>query len=98
IGMVLGALVAKVIYIDLILRASISVTEYVGAGILAAVVALLVARELDLSSASSIIAGEVRSRHIVITVSLSFAFLLVLFYLLKFSDKYSGGWLFLLFF
>jgi Undecaprenyl-phosphate glucose phosphotransferase len=97
LGMVLGAMLAKVIYLDLILRASAPATEYLGAGILAAVVLSVIARQFDINSPSSIVAGQPRSGHILIAVGLSFLFLLVLFYLLKVSEHYSRGWLLLWF-
>lgn len=95
LGMVLGAVGAKILYLDLFLHQPLSVTEYLGAGILAGIVASTIGREFDLNSSARIIAGEVRARDIFITVGLSFVFLLVLFYLLKVSDRYSRGWLLL---
>jgi putative colanic acid biosynthesis UDP-glucose lipid carrier transferase len=95
LGMVLGAVGAKIIYLDLFLHQPLPVTEYLGAGLLAGIVASTVGRELDLNSSARIIAGEIRARDIFITVGLSFASLLVLFYLLKVSDHYSRGWLLL---
>jgi FlaA1/EpsC-like NDP-sugar epimerase len=95
--MVLGAIGAKIIYLDLFLHQPLPIAEYFGAGILAGIVASTIARELDLNSSSQIIAGELRARDIFATVGLSFVFLLVLFYLLKVSDHYSRGWLLLWF-
>jgi len=95
IGMVIGAVVAKILYLDLLLHQRLPIAEYIGAGILAAIVAFVIGGELGLNSPSSIIAGEVRARDILITVGLSFVLIVVLFYLLKISDHYSRGWLLL---
>ncbi len=95
LGLVLGAVIAKIIYLDLFLQSPLPTAEYLGAGLLAAIVSSTIARECDLNSPSAIIAGEARLREIFITIGLSFVFLLVLFYLLKVSDHYSRGWLIL---
>ena len=93
LGIAFAALVAKVFYFDLILHLPTPVSFYLGVGILAAIVLSLIASQSVLHSTSAIVSGQLQSRLIIATVSLSFLLVLCLFYLLKVSDHFSRGWL-----
>ena len=96
LGIAVAALASKVIYLDLIIRSTEApLSLYLGAGILAAIVLLLVASQSCLLSTSAIVAAQFQALAIVTTVSLSFLLLLCIFYLLKISDQFSRVWLIL---
>jgi Undecaprenyl-phosphate glucose phosphotransferase len=92
LGIVLAALAAKELYFNIASVSPSPVSFYMGAGILASIIWSIIATQSGVLSASSIIEGGLRLRAIVTSVSLCFAFLLLLFYMLKMSDYVSRGW------
>ena len=92
-GIAISALAAEVFYFDVILHSSAPGSFYLGAGVLAAIVMALICRFSDLNSIPAIIAGEARTRMIMLSVSISFALLLCIFNLLSVSGSFPWGWL-----
>ena len=91
-GIVLASFGAKIVYFDIVLHTAAPDTFYLGAGVLAAIVMLLVGGLSRINATADIVAGEVKHRVIIMAASLSFLLLLWLFQLLKVSDRFSGGW------
>ncbi len=91
-GITLCALAAEVFYFDVILHSSAPGSFYLGAGVLAALVMALIGRLADLNSIPAIVAGEARTRIILLSVSTSFALLLSIFNLLSISGSFPWGW------
>ncbi len=91
-GIALSALVAQVFYFDVILHSPAPGSFYLGAGALAAIVLMVTGRLSDLYSVPAIIAGEAKTRVIVLAASISFALLFCLFNLLKISGSFPWGW------
>ena len=87
-GIAISALAAEVFYFDVILHSSAPGSFYLGAGVLAAIVMALICRFSDLNSIPAIIAGEARTRMIMLSVSISFALLLCIFNLLSVSGSF----------
>ncbi len=65
---------------------------YLGAGILAALVMSAIGRLADVNSVPAILAGEAKTRPILLCASGSFALLLCLFNLLDVADSFPWGW------
>ena len=92
-SVVASAIVAKLVYVDLVLREDVSVSFFFGTGVLAGLIYALVGHKLDLQSTADIVGLRFRAGGVVAAASLSFLLLLSLFYLLKISDQVSRGWL-----
>jgi putative colanic acid biosynthesis UDP-glucose lipid carrier transferase len=91
-GITLCAVMAKILYFDIILHSSAPSTFYLGAGALAAIVMWVTGSLSGLNSSGSILAGEIKARIIVLAASISFALLLCLFNLLDLSSSVIWGW------
>jgi Undecaprenyl-phosphate glucose phosphotransferase len=93
LGITLAALLAKTMYFDIVLHSEEPMSSYLGSGVLAGLVFLLVSSQSSLHSATAIIAKRVQPRALVTTVTVTFLVVLCIFYLLKISDVFSRAWL-----
>jgi Undecaprenyl-phosphate glucose phosphotransferase len=91
-GITLCATAAEIFYFDVILHCSAPGPFYLGAGLLAAIIMALIGRLASLNSVQTIIAGEWKTRVILLSVSICFAAMLCLFNLLQISGSFPWGW------
>jgi putative colanic acid biosynthesis UDP-glucose lipid carrier transferase len=88
----LAALIAKYVFINVDVTSAEPVSFYIGVGMLAAIVMMVISSQSEINSKSAMIAGLSKAPTIVATVSVSFLFLFCLFYLLHISDHFPTIW------
>ena len=93
LGIVLAALAAKLVYLDLFTYSHLPVSVYLGSGLLAGLLFYLITQHSSLNSACHFVTGRSQMRNIVLALSLSFLMVLGLVNLLKISHYFSRLWL-----
>jgi len=91
----LAALVAKWVYLGIVLGGPEELTRFALVGLLGALITFVVSRGYGLYGAAELLEGKASSTRLVLATSFSFMLLLTLAYVAKVSDVYSRGWLLL---